>query len=231
MQESRHPHPHIDPRQPRDGTQPGTNPPVLVWKPPQPGGNSRLVVARDSALRDRVLDLELAESAYLPESAFPPGRYYWQWSNGDAAGEMFSFEITPEATVLEVPAAAEWLRRFGSRHPRIWIRAEQVEELRASRIGVRAQLWPQLQASADRLLDEPHNLAEPPFLPDWEQSYQEAFDVSVPHPERIAALRLRCAHAGPCLSGERRRALWTGCLSATAFCVAVGPSRIDTHRP
>jgi hypothetical protein len=136
-----------------------------------------LVVARDSALRDRVLDLELAESAYLPESAFPPGRYYWQWSNGDAAGEMFSFEITPEATVLEVPPAAEWLRRFGGRHPRIWILAKQVEGLRASRIGVRAQLWPQLQASADRLLDEPHNLAEPPFLPDWEQSYQEAFDV------------------------------------------------------
>ena len=177
MRESHHPHPHIDPRQPRDGTRPGTNPPVLVWKPPDTVSRSRLVVARDPALRDRVLDLGLAESAYLPESALLPGRYYWQWSGGDAVGDVFSFEITPDATVLEVPPVADWLRRFGSRHPRIWIRAEQVEALRASRIGARVALWQHLQATADRLLGEPHELAEPPFLPDREQDYQGAFNV------------------------------------------------------
>src|SRR5690606_2086870 len=34
MKESRHPHPHIDPRQPRHASTPGTNPPVFAWKPP-----------------------------------------------------------------------------------------------------------------------------------------------------------------------------------------------------
>jgi hypothetical protein len=79
--------------------------------------------------------------------------------------------------VLEVPPVSEWLRRFPPGHPRIYLRGEDLAPLRESRHGARRELWRQLERDADRLLTEPHELSEPPFLPDWESGYQEAFDV------------------------------------------------------
>ena len=55
MREHRHAHPHLDPRQPRDGSRPGTNPPVFAWKPTEKGGPFHLRVARDATLRDPCL--------------------------------------------------------------------------------------------------------------------------------------------------------------------------------
>ena len=178
MKGSRHPHPHVDPRSPRHESKPGTNPPVFVWKPPDGATGSAFVVARDAGLTDVVLREEgLADSAYLPERAFEPGRYFWKWSGEASEGEVFSFEITPEAVVLEVPPAAEWLRRFPSAHPRINIRPEEVAALRESRGNERAEFWQALRAAADELLAQPHELAEPPFLPDRDTDYEKRFAV------------------------------------------------------
>ena len=178
VEDTRHPHPHIDPRQPRDGAQPGANPPVFVWKPPELSVPCRLRVARDAAFADVCLDLDgLRESAFLPERAFAPGRYFWQWSAERAASEVFSFEITPDAVVLEVPPADEWLRRFPTGHPRIYVSRDELPALRQSRLGPRSDLWEPLGRTADALLAESHDLPEPAFLPDWGRDYQQAFDA------------------------------------------------------
>ena len=96
--EARHPHPHIDPRQPRDGSRPGTTPPVFAWKPLREGGRFELVVARDSTLTDIVLHVQgLTEPTYLPEKALHVGVYYWCWSVGNKRAPTFSFEITADA--------------------------------------------------------------------------------------------------------------------------------------
>jgi hypothetical protein len=79
--------------------------------------------------------------------------------------------------LLEVPSADEWLRRFPSGHPRIYINREELPALRESRSGPRAALWEGLRQSADLLLAERHDLAEPPFLPDWARDYQKAFNI------------------------------------------------------
>ena len=47
IEETRHPHPHVDPRQPRDASRPRTNPPVFAWKPGDVAGPFTLIVARD----------------------------------------------------------------------------------------------------------------------------------------------------------------------------------------
>jgi hypothetical protein len=178
MRETRHPHPHIDPRQPRADARPGTNPPVFVWKPLDGQNQFRLTVARDAAFGDLVFDLTgLREPAYLPEKAFAPGVYYWKWAVGADESEVLAFEITPQAVTLEIPPVAEWLRRFPPAHPRLYIRPEQVAGLRASREQERAAMWRTLQAEADKLLLEAHELAEPPYLPDSRVDYQAFFEV------------------------------------------------------
>ena len=58
MREHRHPHCHVDPRQPRNDTRPGTNPPVFAWKPTEGATAFRLKVARDADFADICLDTQ-----------------------------------------------------------------------------------------------------------------------------------------------------------------------------
>ena len=180
MKSTRHPHPHIDPRQPRSNSEPGTNPPVFVWKPGEDDKTFRLIVGRDPDLKDICIDIsELTEPAYLPEKAFTPGTYYWTWAGEtqQEKPEVFSFEISEDATVLEVPFVEAWFKRFPNEHPRIYIRPEDVEQIRESRNSERADLWKALQETADKILTEKHEIEEPPFLPDWNVDYKKTFDL------------------------------------------------------
>lgn len=181
MKEHRHPHPHKDPRQPRQESRPGTNPPVFVWRPTSGAKTFRLTIARDPAFQDIRVDLGgLSEPMYLPEKAFGTGRYFWKWSDGRAESEVFTFEITPQSVVIEVPSAAEWLNRFSKGHPRVFIRPEDVEALRGSLKLERAAQWEMLRTSADALLAESQEIPEHPFLPDWGRNYEAAYRVWYP---------------------------------------------------
>jgi uncharacterized protein DUF4962/heparinase II/III-like protein len=178
MKSSRHPHPHKDPRAPRHETRPGTNPPVFVWKPPEGAGPSRLRVARDPDLVDLVINAaDLQDPLFLPETALEPGTYYWTWSADIGDGEIFQFEITPDAVPLEVPTAAEWIEHFPAEHPRLFVRPEEMSALRESRHGERADRWATLSAAADTHLEGPHTIDEPPFLPDWQADYEKTFTI------------------------------------------------------
>jgi len=182
MKEHRHPHPHVDPRQPRDNSAPLTNPPVFVWKPVRGGALYHLVVARDAAFTDIVLQCRsLREPCFLPEKAFPVGRYYWKWatesaiaewwlwSSESATSEIFTFEITPASVVLEIPQVDAWLAAFPAEHPRLYTRPENISRLR----NMRHEQWQQVQVFAKRLCDESHDLPEPPFLADFASRYEE----------------------------------------------------------
>ncbi len=181
MQETRHHHPHIDPRRPRDDTRPGTNPPVFAWKPPEGQESWGLVVARDPGLRDVALQVDdLTDPMFLPERAFEPGRYFWAWTCQGERAETFEFDIGADAVVLEVPPADLWPARLPMDHPRIYVRPEDIDELRASREGIRAQAWGEVQALADELLGESHQIEEPPFLPDRNVDYDAFFRTWLP---------------------------------------------------
>jgi len=95
----------------------------------------------------------------------------------DEPAEVFTFEISTDAVALEVPRADEWLRRMPDDHPRIFIGSTQLTDLRASREAGRAGMWRILRGLADRRLDEPHEIAEPPFLPDRHTDYTAFFRV------------------------------------------------------
>lgn len=178
IHEQRHAHPHVDPRQPRQGSRPDTNPPVFAFKPRGHRAPFRLTVAGNESFTDIRLDvLDLKDPVYLPEKALPAGRYYWKWSTGQAESEVFWFEITSDAVTLEVPPVDEWFRRLPNGHPRVYIRSEYIDSLRASRLAERAEEWRPLEAQAEAILRESHEMAEPPFLPGWGKDYEATFAV------------------------------------------------------
>ena len=94
--EQRHPHPHIDPRQPRHQSQPEINPPVFAWKPLPEHETFRLIVRPSGAgSGETVLDISgITDPCYLPEKAFAPGAYEWKWLSGDRESPTFRFTIT-----------------------------------------------------------------------------------------------------------------------------------------
>ncbi len=210
MKEQRHPHPHVDPRQPRNNTRPGTNPPVFVWKPGGPAAPPfRLTVARDAACQDVCLAADgLADPMFLPAEALPAGRHFWKWSAGGAESEVFTFEMAPEAVVVEVPPASEWLNRLPAGHPRIFIRPEDLPALRASRRAGRAGAWEALQARAEEILSARHEIDPPPFLPDRTMDYKEFFRVrrAVVHASRRFVRQARTLALAYLACGERRYA-------------------------
>jgi len=174
MKETRHPHPHVDPRRPRHQERPETNPPVFVWKPEGAEEEYRLQVSRTPDFSEVALDVKgLSEPFYLPKRPLAIGPYFWRWRPGDETSEVFTFEITSDAVSLPIPSVRRWMRRFPGEHPRIFVRPEQVPELRRSREGRRAEPWTHLQHTADKLLDELHEMPEPPFLPDRTSNYDE----------------------------------------------------------
>jgi len=177
MKGTRHPHPHIDPRRPRDGASPDTNPPVFAWKPRKDDKRLRLTVARDPAFTDvQITEEDLADPLFLPEAAFRNGTYYWQWSAGGEESETFCFEMTPEAVTLEVPPVDEWLQRFPAGRPRLFLRPEEIEQVRKSVVEGQEALWAELRALAEEKLSEPQEMEEPPYLPDRHASYREWFE-------------------------------------------------------
>ncbi len=178
MKHSRHHHPHVDPRQPRNGARCATNPPVFAWLPVEGAEFYRLTVAADAALNSPIIEAEVgSDPLYLPDRALEPGTYHWRWSTQNTEGEILQFEIPSTAAIVEVPPAAEWLVALPAGHPRIYIAPDGIEALRASRTGSRAEHWQALQARADALMAEPHEMAEPPFLGDRNADYEAWFKV------------------------------------------------------
>ncbi|MFO8082161.1 MAG: DUF4962 domain-containing protein [Armatimonadota bacterium] len=178
IDETRHPHPHIDPRQPRDATRPRTNPPVFAWKPENVAPPFALTVARDAELTDVVLQADgLADPMLLPEEAFDPGVYHWAWRAEGDRSPVFKFEIEADAVTLEVPPAREWLARLSSDHPRIYVTGDDLESLRSSLDTTRSEQWNALEVLSDALLSESHEIEEPPFLPNRAEDYEAYFRV------------------------------------------------------
>ena len=181
MKETRHPHPHVDPRQPRNGAEPGTNPPVFAWKPVQADQTFRLEVACDATFTDTCLDVvELPDPVFLPEEAFEVGRYFWRWSEGGAVSEVFEFEITDTSVVLEVPLVDEWIKRFSDGHPRLLLRPEDVTDFRKKKKEADDSPYRRLRAVADSVLAESHEIEEPEFLADRTRDYEAFWKVWFP---------------------------------------------------
>ncbi|MGD7704715.1 DUF4962 domain-containing protein [Microlunatus sp. Y2014] len=166
-------HPHLDPRQPRHDESPGTNPPLLAWLPEPDQTQFRLVVSPNPDLTSPVLDVTTTVPMFLPEHALTPGRYHWSWSAGDRQAETFTFDLTDDVVVLEVPPAAAWLSRMSPSHPRIHVRTEELPQLRDRFAD--SPHREQVIALADAALAEPHHLDEPPFLPDREVDGDEVW--------------------------------------------------------
>ena len=167
LKETRHPHPHIDPRCPRNNTSAEINPPVFAWKPEDTDGPFVLEVSQNESFDNPVIHIaSLEDPIHLPEKALASGTYFWRWGTPSDWAETFQFDISPKATKIEIPSAAKWIDKLPKGHPRLYLTEADVntfkkrceEDLKAD--------FETLMESAQTELAKPHTIDEPEFLPD-----------------------------------------------------------------
>lgn len=119
---------------PEDGMVVGINPPAFVWVPM---GALRYAVqwAQDKSFAHPQTVRELELSIFTPGHVLKPGKWWWRYGvevrDQIAWSKPRQFTIPEDAPELpfELPAL---VANLPEGHPRLWVRAEELEEWRAS---------------------------------------------------------------------------------------------------
>ncbi len=162
---------------PFDGSTPDQNPPGFSWRPTPDAAWYHLQISRDASFEK--VDYEanrLPWSAHCPPTALKPGTLYWRYR---AAGEkegsttqltgwstVRSFTLTRKAAVFPQPTSEMLKEMIPLDHPRLFLRPEDVAQVKARCEGDLKEIWTELVASADKLIEKPPDSTEPPLYPE-----------------------------------------------------------------
>ena len=218
MLASRNPHPHLDPRQPRDQAVISTNPPVFAWKAKSEQGPFRLRVANGAGTAILAVD-GLRDPVHLPVEVLAPGSYTWHWEDRQDTGETFAFTVPEDAVELSVSPVSEWLSCFGTDHPRLYLSTNRRDQIRAALNDEYADAWSRLQPEAEELLADPRHIEEPPYLPNRSLDYLAfagAFGKAM-WESRAFVANSQALGLAYLLSGDRRYAR-AACERMTSIC-------------
>jgi len=178
---------------PAEGAVADMNPPSFTWAPERDAARWELQIAPDTEFSEGVIAYEPQWNAFAPPATLPPGDYAWRYRGVNKDGEVSAwsttrrFEVTADAKPFAKPERAELLTRIPSEHPRLMVRPDERNTLRAgfglhgfspnSEIKVPwfshstvthldKDIWTALLAEADKLLAADIDTSEPPLYPE-----------------------------------------------------------------
>ena len=156
---------------PAEGVVSQVNPPSFSWRP-QKGLTWELECSRDATFKkDDYLARNLKFNVHCPPRVFRPGTYAWRYRGKDAKGKVTRwskirmFRIAQDAAALPLPSREELLSRIPKRHPRLFLRPENLSQLRKLAKGKMKSDYDKLVRESERLLANPPATKEPPKYP------------------------------------------------------------------
>ncbi len=163
---------------PSEGMISAVNPPSFCWRPQKDIINWEF----ECAITPDFSTIEyrssgIAMNVHGPPRILPAGRYFWRYRGQDQAGQFTSwsqtrdFTLPDDATHMPLPSRQDLLARIPSAHPRLFVRPEELPELRELAKGDRKPQYDQLIATCDQLLANPPSTAEPFLYPETMQRY------------------------------------------------------------
>ncbi len=148
---------------PADGKRVAINPPAFCW-PPAGRFKHALQIARSPDFRRPVVDARDIElSVFLPEKPLLPGRWYWRYG-AQVDGQVVWSRPRKFYVPRGVPQLSwqwdKWIEDLPEGHPRLFVRADELEQWRAT---ARDNRYVQdLLRQAERLLKmRPEQIPEP----------------------------------------------------------------------
>jgi hypothetical protein len=158
---------------PADGSTVRQTPPSFTWRPQEHAAHYTLQIARDDNFVDIAYQIDhYSWNAHRPSRTLANGRWYWRFRYVDADGSASPwstarrFDISRDAVALPLPDTDTLLERLPTAHPRLFVRPEQLPELRALARGRLRPIYDQLVDRCDHLSAEPPNATEPPLYPE-----------------------------------------------------------------
>ncbi len=157
---------------PREGERCVLTPPSFVWRPQRDARAYQLQCARDPEFKRVEYEVSGLEwNVHCPPRTFASGRWWWRFRFTDSKGRVSawsrarSFQVAPDAQPFPLPTRQELLSRIPKGHPRLFVRPEQLPELRRRAQTDLKPLYDQLVATCERLVKNPPPTAEPPKYP------------------------------------------------------------------
>ncbi|MGQ9915196.1 MAG: DUF4962 domain-containing protein [Thermogutta sp.] len=156
------------------------NPPAFSWRPQSGIASWELSIARDAAFTQSAYSaVGIPWNVHTPPQPLAPGEYYWRYRGTDGRQQKTvwsrarRFTVPAGAVELPMPERHELLARIPDKHPRLFLRPEDLPSLRASTTGPQRELWAQLVGACDAALQSPPETAEPPKYPAGMKSKSE----------------------------------------------------------
>jgi hypothetical protein len=157
---------------PFDGQCSEVNPPAFSWRPQ---GKDLSYVLEVSAAPDFSSSQYRAEvpryNVHCPPQSFPNGAWHWRFAYRTADGQQSawsstrSFSVDDDSIILPLPTRAELVSRVPTTHPRLFIRPEQLSELRQRAQTDLKPVFDSLCRQCDAMLAKPPPTEEPPKYP------------------------------------------------------------------
>jgi Domain of unknown function (DUF4962)/Heparinase II/III-like protein len=145
-----------------------TDPPSFAWRP-EDGLTWEIECKHDGDVIYTARDITF--NVHCPPKTFGPGRYIWRYRGADNEGNYTNwsksraFSIATDAAQMPLPARGELLSRIPSSHPRLFLRPENLPELRRLAQGEMKSEYDELVKQCERLLADPPSTTEPPKYP------------------------------------------------------------------
>lgn len=152
---------------PADGETVAVDPPAFSWRPTRGATDYELQIGRDERFEPVVYAADgITWSVHCPPATLAPGDYLWRYRAVDGDGPsdwsaVRTFTVAADATPMPMPSRDELLGRIPAEHPRLFVRPEQLDDLRARRLTDLAPQYEALRAQCERLLAEPPDTTEP----------------------------------------------------------------------
>ncbi len=157
---------------PRDGEESSVNPPGFVWRPQRNAATYELECARDAGFKNVAYRVEgVVYNCHCPPKLFRAGGWYWRFRFCDGRGRKSEWsrtrrlEVGERAAKVPMPTREEILARIPKRHPRLFVRPEQLPRLRELAQGERRDAYERLVARCDSLMKKPPATGEPQKYP------------------------------------------------------------------
>ena len=156
---------------PGEGEVSAVNPPSFSWRP-QKGLKWEIECATDTAFKKvKYLAENLEFNVHCPPRVFKQGKYTWRYRGKDEKGQYTNwsrartFTIARDTAAMPMPAGGELLSRIPKTHPRLFVRPENLGQLRELARGKMKGNYERLVRECEKLLARPPSTEEPTKYP------------------------------------------------------------------
>ena len=148
-------------------------PPAFVWRPQENAVSYDIQCARVSDFSKIAYEAGgLIYTVHRPAEVFESGQWYWRFRFVDGDGQMSewssgrAFVIVQNARALTLPKRSELIGRIPRSHPRLFVRPEDLDSLRARARGDLKPIYDDLVATCEDILADMPSTREPPLYPE-----------------------------------------------------------------